>query len=116
MPFGGEADVTLPYADEAAYEALGGHVLAAGAYEVTYKTTQSLRWAPSVDWTVSQILAERKVSDVARKFVDGWDFSILGADHSKTLRELQAEGLGQNRKMTADELEACDAALKELAD
>ncbi len=116
VPFGGEADVTLPYADEAAYEALGGHVLAAGTYEVTYKTTQSLRWAPSVDWTVSQILAERKVSDVARKFVDGWDFSILGADQSKTLRELQAEGLGQNRKMTADELAACDADLKELAD
>jgi alpha-L-rhamnosidase len=116
VPFGGEAGVTLPYADEAAYEALGGHVLTAGTYEVTYETTQALRWAPSVDWTVAQILADRKVSDVARKFVDGWDFSILGADHSKTLRELQAEGLGQNRKMTADELEACDAALKELAD
>ena len=116
VPFGGEAEVTLPLATESVYEALGGHVLAAGTYEVTYETTQALRWAPSVDWTVGQILAERKVSDVARKFVDGWDFSIMGADHSKTLRELQAEGLGQNRKMTSEELAACDAALRELAD
>ena len=28
----------------------------------------------------------------------------------------QAEGLGQNVKMTAEQLEACDAALRALAD
>jgi len=116
VPFGGEAEVTLPLASEAAYEALGGHVLAKGTYEVTYETTQGLRWVPSVDWTVAQILGERKVSDAARPFVDGFDFCMSNADQSKTLRELQAEGLGQNRKMTMEELEACDAALRALAE
>ena len=116
VPFGGEAEVTLPLATEAVYETLGGHVLSAGTYEVTYETTQSLRWAPSVDWTVAQILADRKVSDVARTFVDGYDFSMMNTDQSKTLRELQAEGLGQNVKMTAEQLEACDAALRALAE
>lgn len=116
VPFGGEAAVTLPLANEAAYEALGGHVLCAGTYEVTYETTEPLRWAPSADWTVAQILAEPQVSGVVRRFVDGFDFSFMSADRTKTLRELQAEGLGQNRKMTVEELEACDAAMRELAD
>ena len=116
VPFGGLATVTLPHAPEEAYEELGGRELRAGHYEVEYDTTQALRWAPSVDWTVSQILAERKVSDVVRRYVNGFDYSIMGADHSKTLRELQAAGLGQNVKMSAEELAACDAALAELAD
>ena len=38
------------------------------------------------------------------------------SDPTKTLRQLQAEGLGQNVKMTAEQLAACDAALRELAD
>ena len=116
MPFGAEAEVVLPLATEAAYEALGGHVLTAGTYELTYETTRPLRWIPTVDWTVAEILAERQVSDVARKFVDGFDFSMMTADPTKTLRQLQSEGFGQNRKMTAEELEACDAALRELAE
>ena len=53
---------------------------------------------------------------VVRRYVNGFDYSIMGADHSKTLRELQAAGLGQNVKMSAEELAACDAALAELAD
>jgi hypothetical protein len=116
VPFGGQAEVTLPLADEAAYEALGGHVLGAGTYEVTYETNESLRYLPNVDWTVAQILADSAVKDVARKFVDGFDYSTLNADPTKTLRELQAEGLGQNKKMTVEQLEACDAALRALAD
>ena len=116
VPFGAEAEVVLPSASEAAYEALGGHVLGAGSYELTYETTKPLRWAPSVDWTVAQIMDDRAVADVVRKFVDGFDYCMLTADQSKTLRELQAEGLGQNRKMSAEKLAACDAALRELAD
>ena len=116
VPFGAEAEVVLPSASEAAYEALGGHVLGAGSYELTYETTKPLRWAPSVDWTVAQIMDDRAVADVVRKFVDGFDYCMLTADQSKTLRELQAEGLGQNRKMSAEKLAACDAALRSLAE
>ena len=116
VPFGGEAEVTLPFATEAAYEALGGHVLAAGTYEVTYETTPPLRRMPSVDWTVAQLLDDPAIANAARPFVDGFDFCMSTADPSKTLRELQAEGLGQNVKMTIDQLEACDAALRALSD
>jgi alpha-L-rhamnosidase len=116
VPFGGEAEVTLPFATEAAYEALGGHVLAAGSYEVTSETTRPLRRVPSVDWTVAQLLDDPAIANAARPFVDGFDFCMNTADPSKTLRELQAEGLGQNVKMTAEQLEACDAALRALAD
>ena len=116
VPFGAEAEVVLPLADDAAYEALGGHVLAPGTYEATYETTSPLRRMPSVDWPLSSILADREVSDVVRKFVHGFDYATLTADKSKSLRELQAEGLGQSRKMTVEELAACDAKLRELAD
>ncbi len=116
VPFGGEADVMLPLATEGAYEALGGHVLAAGSYEVTYETTKPLRRVPSVDWTVAQLLDDPAIANAARPFVDGFDFCMSNADPSKTLRELQAEGLGQNEKMTAGQLEACDAALRALSD
>ena len=116
VPFGAEAEVVLPLADEAAYQALGGHVLGAGSYEVTYETTSPLRRVPCVDWTVAQVLGDREVGNVVRKFVDGFDFVMQMADPAKTLRELQAEGLGQNRKMTAEELAACDAAMRELSD
>ena len=116
VPFGGEARVTLPFAPEGAYAELGGQELATGTYEVTYETTEPLRRVPCVDWTIAQILADKPASVAARPFVDGWDYSMMQADPSKTLRELQAEGLGQNVKMTAEQLEACDAALRALAD
>lgn len=116
VPFGGEVKVTLPLATEAAYEALGGRVLAAGSYEVTYETTQPLRRMPSVDWTVTQLLDDPAIANAARPFVDGFDFCMSTADPTKTLRELQAEGLGQNVKMTVEQLEACDAALRALSD
>ena len=116
VPFGGEAEVTLPYANEGAYEALGGHVLAPGSYEVTYETTRPLRRVPSADWTVAQLLDDPAIANAARPFVDGFDFCMSNADPAKTLRELQAEGLGQNEKMTDERLEACDAALRALAD
>ena len=116
VPFGGEAEVTLPLATEAAYEALGGQVLAAGTYEVTYETTAPLRRVPSVDWTVAQLLDDPAIANVVRPFVDGFDFCMSNADPTKTLRQLQAEGLGQNEKMTAEQLAACDAALRVLAD
>ena len=53
---------------------------------------------------------------MARQFVDGYDYCMLNADPTKTLRQLQAEGLGQNVKMTVEQLEACDAALRALAE
>jgi len=116
VPFGAEAEIVLPYAPESAYEALGGHVLQAGTYEVTYDTTESLRRVPNVDWTVTQLLDDPAVANAARPFVDGFDFCMSSADQSKTLRELQEEGLGQNVKMTREQLEACDAALRAIAD
>jgi alpha-L-rhamnosidase len=116
VPFGGAAEVTLPFATEAAYEELGGHTLAAGSYEVTYETTKPLRRVPCVDWTVAQLLDDPAIANAARPFVDGFDFCMNTADPTCTLRELQAKGLGQNVKMTAEQLEACDAALRALAD
>jgi hypothetical protein len=56
------------------------------------------------------------VAAAARPFVDGFDFSALTCDRTKTLRELQAEGFGQNEKMSTQALEAADAALRELTD
>lgn len=116
VPFGAEAEVSLPLATEEAYEALGGHVLGAGSYEVTYETTAPLRRVPCVDWTVTQIMDDPAIANVVRGLVDGFDFSMNMADPNKTLRQLQAEGLGQNEKMTVEQLEACDAALRALAD
>jgi alpha-L-rhamnosidase len=116
VPFGATAEVVLPMASEAAYEALGGHVLGAGSYDVVYETTDELRRMPCVDWTAAKILDNREVANVVRKYVNGFDYAMATSDPSKTLRELQAEGLGQNKKMTLEELEACDAAMRELAD
>ena len=116
VPFGAQAEVTLPFATEEAYAALGGHTLGAGTYEVTYHTTEPLRRVPSVDWTVTQILDDPAIAGACRPFVDGFDFCMSTSDPTKTLRQLQAEGLGQNVKMTAEQLAACDAALRELAD
>lgn len=116
VPFGAEAEVELPFAPESAYEKLGGRVLGPGNYEIYYNTTEPLRRVPSVDWTLAQIVASPDTQAVARKYVDGFDYSTMTADQTKTLRELQAEGFGQNRKMTADDLATCDAALRALAD
>ena len=56
------------------------------------------------------------IANVCREYVDGFDFCMSTNDPSKTIRQLQAEGLGQNEKMTIEQLEACDAALRALAD
>ena len=116
VPFGAEAEVVLPFATEEAYAVLGGHELMAGRYQVSYETTEPLRRVPSVDWTLAQILDAPDVSAVARRYVDGFDYAMMMADQSLTLREAQAVGIGQNRRMTLEELEACDAALRELAE
>ena len=42
--------------------------------------------------------------------------SVSQSDASKSLRELQADGFGQNQKMTEAQLAACDAELRELAE
>lgn len=116
VPFDATAKIELPLADEAAYKALGGHELVAGTYEVTYETTEPLRRVPCVDWTLSKILDDPNASAVVRDFVDGFDYSAMMADQGKSLRQLQAEGLGQNEKMTAEQLKACDDALRMLAE
>lgn len=116
VPFGAEAEVRLPFATEEAYEELGGHVLGAGSYGVTYATTEPLRRVPCVDWAAAQILDDPAVAGVCQPFIDGFDFSMSTSDTSKTLRQLQAEGLGQNVKMTEEDLQACDTALRALAD
>ena len=116
VPFGAVAEVELPFAPASAYDALGGHELASGSYELTYATTRPLRRVPSADWTIAQILDAEDASSVARRFVDGFDWAMMQADPAWTLREAQAAGLGQNRKMTTDELAACDEALRALAE
>ena len=84
--------------------------------EVIYATTRSLRRVPSAEWTIAQILDVEDASSVVRRFVDGFDWSMMQADPTQTLREAQAARLGQNRRMTTEELAACDAALRALAE
>ena len=116
VPFGATAEVELPLASESAYAELGGHTLGAGTYGLTYETTASLRRVPNADWTIAQILAAADVCNAVRPFVDGFDWAMMNADPNATLREAQTAGLGQNHMMTAEELEACDAAMRELAE
>ena len=116
VPFGASAEVELPMAPQSAYDQLGGRVLGPGSYEVTYDTTAPIRRVPSANWTLGLILETTDTSEVLRRHVDDFDFCATRFDHGKTLRELQAIGLGQNYPMTADELEACDADLRTLAD
>jgi alpha-L-rhamnosidase len=116
VPFGAVAEVELPFAPDSAYDDLGGHKLVSGSYEVIYATTRSLRRVPSAEWTIAQILDAEDASSVVRRFVDGFDWSMMQADPTQTLREAQAAGLGQNRRMTTEELAACDAALRALAE
>jgi hypothetical protein len=71
---------------------------------------------PSAEWTIAQILDAEDAGSVVRRFVDGFDWSMMQADPTQTLREAQAAGLGQNRRMTTEELAACDAALRALAE
>lgn len=85
-------------------------------YEVTYETTEALRRVPSADWTLAQVLDADDASAMVRQFVDGFDWAMMTSDPSLTLREAQAAGLGQNHKITVEELEACNAALREPAE
>ena len=116
VPFGATAEVELPLAPESAYDELGGRTLGPGSYEVVYDTVAPIRRVPCADWTFGLILETTDTSEVFRRHVDDFDFCATRFDHGKTLRELQAIGLGQNYPMTADELEACDADLRALAD
>lgn len=116
VPFGAEAEVVLPFAPDSAYAALGGHVLGAGNYEVTYETTEPMRRVPCVDWTPAQVMDDPVMANVVRGFMDGFEFCMATSDPTKSLRQLQSEGLGQNVDMTEEQLEACDQAMRELAD
>ncbi|MCR4870852.1 MAG: glycoside hydrolase family 78 protein [Atopobiaceae bacterium] len=116
VPFGCTAEVELPLAPEEAYERLGGRVLGPGTYEVSYETTEQVRRVPNANWTLGRILETTDTSEVLRRHVDDFDFVATRFDHSKSLRELQTIGLGQNYRMTADTLAVCDADLRALAD
>lgn len=116
VPFGAQAKVELPLAPESAYEGLGGRTLGAGTYETTYRTLRPLRRMPTADWTMAQLVDDPSVAAVLRPFVDGFDYCVSTCDQSRTLRELQGEGFGQNARMTTEQLKAADRALRELAD
>lgn len=116
VPFGATAEVVLPSAPDGAYEELGGRVLGPGVHELTYVTTKALRRVPSVDWSIAQLLDDPALAAAVRPYVDGFDFATSTCDQGRSLRELQAEGFGQNVKMSADDLAAADAALHALAD
>lgn len=116
VPFGTRARVELPFAPEEAYDELGGRELAAGHYEAVYQATRPLRRVPSVDWTIAQLLDDPAVANAVRPYVDGFDYCTSTCDQSKTLRELQAAGFGQNVMMSDEALTAANEALHALAD
>jgi len=114
VPFGCEAQVTLPLADEAAYEALGGRELGAGSYAVEYETTAPLRRVPSVDWPIGDLLAAPDTDAVVRAHCKpDW---IAPDEAGLTLRELSHKLARGSRPMSAEALDACDWELRALAE
>jgi len=114
VPFGCEAQVTLPLADEAAYEALGGHVLGAGTHVVEYETTAALRRVPSVDWPIGDLLAAPDTDAVVRAHCKpDW---IAPDEAGQSLRALSYKLARGSRPMSAEALEALDQALRALAE
>jgi len=117
VPFGCTAEVALPFADESAYEELGGHVLAAGVYELTYQTSELLRRMPTVDWPLARLMERRDTAAVVYRHCYHPEFLLGDPDTSAmSVRELAPAFGRDGGPMSAEALDACEADLRALWD
>ncbi len=115
VPFGCTAEVTLPYAGEEAYRELGGHLLHAGTYDLTYETTMPLRRMPTIDWTLKELMASPDTEAVIKRHCYHPEFLIGDpVQANMTIRELAPTFGRGNTPMGDDRLAACDAELGTL--
>jgi len=111
VPFGATAKVELPLAPGAAYDELGGRVLAAGAYAVEYETTEPLRRVPGADWTLARLMGFPDTYRTLLRYVRHPEAVPADEAAAKSVRELAARmGLDDGR------LAALDADLGALAE
>ncbi|MBR1828689.1 MAG: family 78 glycoside hydrolase catalytic domain [Atopobiaceae bacterium] len=114
VPFGCTADVTLPLATASAYEQLGSNKLQAGSHVVEYETTSPLRRVPTVDWPIGDLLATPDTDAVVRAHCKpDW---IAPDELGLPMRELAYKLARGSRPMSEEALEACDQALRALAE
>ncbi|MBR3326018.1 MAG: family 78 glycoside hydrolase catalytic domain [Atopobiaceae bacterium] len=114
VPFGCVASVELPYAPKSAYEALGGHELGAGTYEVTYQTTVPLRRVPSVDWAMGDLLASPDTDAIVRAHCKpDW---VAPDELNLSMRDLAYKLARGSRPMSDEAIAACDRELRNLAE
>ena len=114
VPFGVVAEVNLPMAAESAYEQLGGHVLSAGTYDITYETTRALWRVPSVDVAISVILDNRKTTQVLRRYVKHADM-LPHELRGYSVRQLLSGSPGVPA-LSDKQLAALDAELREFTE
>lgn len=111
VPFGATAEVELPLAPDAAYDELGGRVLAVGTYAVEHETTESLRRMPSADWTLARLMGSPDTYRTLLRYVRHPVAVPADEAAAKTVRELAVRmGLDDGR------LAALDADLGALAE
>lgn len=118
VPFGATAQVRLPFADEAAYQALGGRELSAGSYQVEYETTEPLRRVPCADWTLRELVASADTRSVIARHVRHVDM-LPPETLDLALREalpLLSQGVPGTRELSEDAAERLDAELRALAE
>ena len=114
VPFGCTADITLPLAPASAYEQLGGNKLQAGTHVVEYETTAPLRRVPTVDWPIGDLLATPDTDAVVRAHCKpDW---VAPDELGIPMRELAYKLARGSRPMSEESLEACDQALRALAE
>lgn len=104
IPFGCQAELTLPYAPEEAYTA--GKVLGPGVYRFAYETTEPLRTVYHVDMTMEQLLAKPKVKAALGRVMPGIA-QLPGSMLKLTMRQAltkfgQAEAVGTINKLLND--------------
>lgn len=114
VPFGCTADVTLPLASASAYKQLGGNKLLAGSHVVEYETTVPLRRVPTVDWPIGDLLATPDTDAVVRAHCKpDW---VAPDELGIPMRDLAYKLARGSRPMSEESLEACDQALRALAE
>jgi alpha-L-rhamnosidase len=114
VPFGCTADITLPLAPASAYEQLGGNELQAGTHVVEYETTEPLRRVPNVDWSIGDLLATPDTDAVVRAYCKpDW---VAPDELGIPMRDLAYKLARGSRPMSEESLEACDQALRALAE
>lgn len=118
VPFGGTAEVYLPYADQKVLERFDSRTtngvchLIAGEYEITYRANQPLRLTLSSADSVKTLLGNPKAKRLLSEMIPGLERMPVSM-HSMPLREL-ASRFGQGG--LSDRLSMLDQALEKIID